>query len=102
MSSLAKLLKWVTFLYEAFLAIPFIGGLFVVANGWAPLGIAFLLHAVTILVMLRERGPFIGNALGVITSFIALIPVVGWIMHAITAVALFVEGVMVSQRTRRY
>ncbi|MFF2019169.1 hypothetical protein [Paenibacillus sp. NPDC058177] len=102
MSSLAKLLKWVTFLYEAFLAIPFVGGIFVVANGWTPLGIAFLLHAITIVVMMKERGPFVGNALGVITSVVALIPVVGWIMHGLTAICLFVESVMVSQRTRRY
>lgn len=101
MSSLAKLLKWATFLYEAFLAIPFIGGIFVVANGWAPLGIAFLLHALTIVVMLRERGPFIGNALGVVTSFIALIPVVGWIMHALTAIVLFVESIIVTPQSRR-
>ncbi|ULO07205.1 hypothetical protein H1230_30475 [Paenibacillus sp. 19GGS1-52] len=102
MSPLAKLLKWGTFAYEAFLALPFIGGLFVVANGWTPLGIAFLLHAIAVIVLLRERGPFIGNILGLVTSIIALIPFVGWIMHGITAIVLLVEGVSTSRRTPRY
>lgn len=102
MSPLAKLLKWGTFAYEAFLALPFIGGFFVVANGWTPLGIAFLLHAIAVIVLLRERGPFIGNILGLVTSIIALIPFVGWIMHGITAIVLLVEGVSTSRRTPRY
>jgi len=101
MSPLAKLLKWGTFAYEAFLALPIIGGLFVVANGWIPLGIAFILHAVAIVVLLRERGPIIGNGIGVVTSIIAFIPILGWIMHAVTAIVLLVEGISASRRTPR-
>ncbi|GGF64920.1 hypothetical protein GCM10010912_07370 [Paenibacillus albidus] len=102
MSPLGKLLKWITFAFEAFLALPLVGGLFVVANGWAPLGIAFVLHAIAVVVILRDRGPIIGNALGIITSIVALIPFVGWVMHAITAIVLLVEGIFSSQRRNRY
>lgn len=102
MSPTGKLFKWGTFAYEAFLALPIIGGSFVVANAWAPLGIAFLLHAVAIIILLRERGPIIGNAVGVVTSVVALIPFVGWIMHAITAIILLVEGLSRSRRNPRY
>lgn len=102
MSPLAKLLKWGTFAYEAFLALPFIGGLFVVANGWAPLGIAFILHVIAIFVLYQERGPVIGNAIGVVTSIVAFIPIIGWVMHAITAIVLLVEGISASRRTPRY
>ncbi|WP_438493308.1 hypothetical protein [Paenibacillus sp. IHBB 3054] len=102
MSSLGKLLKWGTFTYEAFLALPIIGGVFVVANAWVPLGIAFLLHAVAVIIMLKERGPFIGNVIGIITSIVALIPIVGWIMHVITAIVLLLEGLSSSRRRPRY
>ncbi|MBY0013761.1 hypothetical protein [Paenibacillus typhae] len=102
MSSLGKLFKWGTFAYEAFLAIPFIGGAFVLANGWLPLGIAFLLHAAAVVILLRERGPFIGNIIGIVTSVVAIIPVVGWIMHAITAIVLLIEGLSANRRRPQY
>lgn len=102
MSPTGKLFKWGTFAYEAFLALPFIGGAFVVANAWVPLGVAFLLHAVAVIILLRERGPVIGNAVGIVTSVVALIPFVGWIMHAITAVILLIEGLTASRRNTRY
>jgi hypothetical protein len=102
MSPIGKLFKWGTFAYEAFLALPFIGGAFVVAHAWAPLGVAFLLHAIAVIILLRERGPVIGNAVGIVTSVVALIPFVGWIMHAITAVILLVEGLTTSRRNTRY
>ncbi|MCL6603397.1 MAG: hypothetical protein K6T94_11020 [Paenibacillus sp.] len=102
MSSLAKLLKWGSFAYEAFLALPIIGGLFVLSNAWIPLGFAFVLHVAAIVVLLRERGPIIGNVIGVVASIIGFIPFVGWIMHAITAVVLLVEGISTSRKTRRY
>jgi hypothetical protein len=102
MSSLGKLFKWGTFAYEAFLALPFIGGAFVVANGWLPLGVAFLLHAVAVIILLRERGPFIGNIVGIVTSVVAIIPFVGWIMHAITAIILLLEGIFASRQRTRY
>ncbi|MBY9080021.1 hypothetical protein KIH86_21175 [Paenibacillus sp. HN-1] len=102
MSSLGKLFKWGTFAYEAFLALPIIGGAFVVANAWVPLGIAFLLHVVAIAVLYNERGRVAGNVLGVITSIIAFIPIIGWIMHGITALVLLIEGLSGSRRTPRY
>ncbi|UQZ34522.1 hypothetical protein C2I18_13950 [Paenibacillus sp. PK3_47] len=102
MTSLGKLFKWGTFTLEAFMAIPFIGGAFVVSYGWAPLGIAFLLHAAAIVILLRERGPFIGNAIGVVTSVVALIPFVGWFMHAVTALVLLIEGISSSRRRPHY
>lgn len=103
MSPVAKLFKWGTFAYETFLALPLIGGLFVVANGWVPLAIAFLLHAVAVVILQRERKPIIGNVLGIFTSIIAFIPFVGWIMHGITALVLLFEAISSSRQTpRRY
>ena len=102
MSPLGKLLKWGTFLFEAFLAIPLVGGLFVMANGWTPLIIALIAHIAAIIILYQERGPIVGNMLGVVTSLIAFIPFVGWIMHGITAIVLLVEGISAGRRYRRY
>ena len=102
MSPIGKLFKWGTFAYEAFLALPFIGGAFVVANAWVPLGVAFLLHAIAVVILLRERGPVVGNLVGVVTSVVGLIPFVGWFMHAITAFILLVEGISASRRSIRH
>jgi hypothetical protein len=102
MSPVAKLFKWGTLLYEAFLALPLIGGFFILANGWVPLSIAFLLHAVAVVILQRERQPFIGNVLGIITSIIAFIPILGWIMHGVTAFVLLVEAVSSSRQAPRY
>jgi hypothetical protein len=102
MSPVAKLFKWGTCVYEAFLALPVIGGLFIIANGWVPLAIAFLLHAVAIVILQRERKPFVGNVLGIITSILAFVPILGWIMHGITALVLLVEGISSSRQVSRY
>ncbi|WP_019913947.1 hypothetical protein [Paenibacillus sp. HW567] len=102
MSPIGKLFKWGTFAYEAFLAIPFLGGAFVVANAWVPLGVAFLLHIVAVVILAGERGHILGNIVGIITSVVALIPVVGWIMHTLTAIILLVEGLADSRRRPRY
>lgn len=102
MSPVAKLFKWGTFAYEAFLALPVIGGLFIIANGWVPLAIAFLLHAVAIVILQRERKPIVGNVLGIITSILAFIPIVGWVMHGVTALVLLFEGISSSRQATRY
>ncbi len=102
MSPVAKLFKWGTCVYEAFLALPVIGGLFIIANGWVPLAIAFLLHAVAIVILQRERKPIVGNVLGILTSILAFIPIVGWVMHGITALVLLFEGISSSRQAPRY
>lgn len=84
------------------MAIPFIGGTFVVANAWLPLGVAFLLHAAAVVILLKERGPYIGNVIGIVTSVVALIPFVGWIMHAVTAIVLLFEGISANRQRPRY
>lgn len=102
MSPVAKLFKWGTFVYEAFLALPLIGGIYIVANGWVPLAVAFLLHAIAVVILKKERKPFFGNVLGIITSVVAFIPFVGWVMHAITAVVLLFEAITSSRQAPRY
>ncbi|RNF39462.1 hypothetical protein [Planococcus salinus] len=92
-------LLWITGLAEAFLAIPFIGGGFVLSTGYGVLGVMFVLHAVTLFFCFREFSPKSGPILGLITSLLAWIPLVGWALHLITAIVLFVNA-YVAGRTR--
>lgn len=102
MSNTSKLLKWITFAMEAFFAIPVIGGTYILAQGWLPLGVAFLLHIAAIIFLLKDRRSIIGNGLGVITSIVGIIPILGWIMHAVTAIVLLFEALAGSNNKPRY
>ncbi|MGM9926160.1 MAG: hypothetical protein ACI35R_18085 [Bacillus sp. (in: firmicutes)] len=103
MSALSAVLKWATFLYEGFLAIPILGGAFVIANGWTPLVIAGVLHAVTIVAMLMNgRAAIAGNAIGLLGAMLSWIPLIGWLFHAVTAFVLFIEVIYLSFTRRAW
>jgi len=92
-------LKWLTFALEALMAIPLIGGTFVLSYGYAPLFVAFVLHLIALVLAVRARRSPFGNALGIITSAIAWIPLIGWLMHTVTALLLLIESIAVTGRS---
>lgn len=94
-------MKWITGIAEGFLAIPIIGGAFVVGTGYSALGVMFLLHAITLILSIRERQVKGASILGLITSVVSIIPVIGWIMHLLTAAALLLSA-LTSNRTRNW
>ncbi|MCA0971941.1 hypothetical protein LCM20_15145 [Halobacillus litoralis] len=89
---LSTILKWITGICEALLAIPVAGGLFVLSSGWGPLLFMFIIHAITLVLSIRDNRSFAGSILGLITSVIAVIPILGWIMHTVTAIVLLIDG----------
>ncbi|TGB03911.1 hypothetical protein [Halobacillus salinus] len=88
----STILKWITGICEALLAIPFAGGLFVLTSGWGPLLFMFIIHAVTLVLSIRDNRTFGGSILGLITSVLAVIPVIGWALHTVTAIVLLIDG----------
>lgn len=96
MNSTLPVMKWITFALEALMAIPLIGGTFVISYGYSPLFIAFVLHLITLVLAIRARRSPFGNGLGIVTSAVAWIPLIGWIMHTVTAVLLLVEAIAVT------
>lgn len=84
--------KWVTGVMEAVLAIPVIGGVFIMANGYTPLLIMLVLHSIALFLSIRQGKSKIGHGFGIATSCLAWIPFVGWTLHLITAVILIVEA----------
>ncbi|WP_042350976.1 hypothetical protein [Bacillus massiliigorillae] len=96
-STINKILKWLTFLYEGFLAIPILGGTFIIANGWTPLVVAGILHTVAIVLLLVDRRLAItGNVVGLLGALLGWIPIIGWLFHGVTAFILFIEAIYVS------
>ena len=89
---IAIILKWVTGVFEALLGIPFLGGLFILANGWAPLGIMLVLHIVTLVFSVKYMQNKYGSILGILTSLIGWIPVVGMAMHIATGICLIYDA----------
>ncbi|MBD7942767.1 hypothetical protein MKZ20_06605 [Psychrobacillus sp. FSL K6-2684] len=88
-----KILKWVTGGLEALLGIPVLGGIIIMSFLWIPLVIMLALHIVTLIITKKEGGETTtGSILGIVTSCIGFIPIVGMIMHIITAVILMLEA----------
>jgi predicted branched-subunit amino acid permease len=88
----SKILKWVTGGLEAVLGIPFVGGSIVVSFLWTPLVAMLALHIVTLVFSNKEGEAKHGSVLGIVTSCIAWIPVVGMIMHILTAIFLLLDA----------
>ncbi|UOQ43857.1 hypothetical protein MUN89_18570 [Halobacillus salinarum] len=97
---ISTLLKWITGIAEALLAIPVAGGLFILSTGWGALMFMFVLHLITLIFSIREQRFSSGSILGLITSMVGAIPIVGWLMHSITALVLLIDGAL-SMRTEQ-
>jgi hypothetical protein len=95
--SASRGMKWITGSCEIILAIPFLGATIVVFSGYSVLGLMFILHLVTLIVSSRYQEPIYGSVLGIVTSLLAWIPIVGWVLHLITGILLMVSG---GQKTR--
>ena len=93
-------LLWITGLAQAFLAIPLIGGAFVISTSYSVLGVMFVLHAITLFFCFREYSPKSGSILGLITSTLAWIPLIGWALHLLTAIVLLISAMTQGARGR--
>ncbi|MFF2531291.1 hypothetical protein ACFVS2_20525 [Brevibacillus sp. NPDC058079] len=99
MVTIHKLLKWCSFGLEVLLAIPILGGIIILSNGWTPLLVAGILHAVVIVFSLANKQYSVtGNIVGIIGSILGFIPFVGWFFHAVSTIILFFESIYVSRK----
>jgi hypothetical protein len=88
----SKVLKWVSGGCEAFLAIPFLGGTFIVSLLWTPLLIMLALHIVTLWFCSQENENKTGSIVGIVTSLLGWVPLLGWAMHLVTAILLLISA----------
>ncbi|WP_048600381.1 hypothetical protein [Rubeoparvulum massiliense] len=96
----STILKWVSGGLEAFLGIPIVGGLIIFSSAWTPLFVMLVLHIVTLIFSINERTNRHGSILGIVTSCVGVIPIVGMIMHIITGVVLMVDAYRYSEGER--
>jgi hypothetical protein len=90
-------LKWVSGSLELFLAIPILGALVVMGSYYTVLGAMLVLHIVTLVLSKQNNEPIYGSVLGIITSLVAWIPLVGWILHLLSGIFLMVTAAQKSK-----
>jgi len=87
-----KTLKWISGGLEALLGIPIIGGSIVIGFAWTPLLIMLVFHIVVLVFSNKVGVKANGNILGIVTSAIGWIPIVGMIMHILSAIFILVDA----------
>ncbi|MGG2090324.1 hypothetical protein ABFY59_25505 [Priestia aryabhattai] len=92
MNGNVRTMKWVTAGYEALLGIPLIGGSIVIGFGYTPLVIACVLHIIALILANRRGISAYGNILGIVTSIVSVIPIIGMIMHILTAFVIAIDA----------
>src|SRR5699024_1586974 len=90
--SVSRILKWVTGSFEAIVDIPLFGASYVVGSVYIALAVMLILCILTSVVTTRTGGKTVGSILGIVTSCIAWIPFVGFIMHILSTIFLMVNA----------
>jgi hypothetical protein len=88
----SRILKWITGGLEAVLGFPVVGGVIVIGFLYTPLALMLALHIITLVFSRKEGYKSTGSVLGIVTSCVAWIPLVGMIMHIITAIFLMQDA----------
>lgn len=77
---------------EAILAIPVLGGSIVIGLLYFPLLVMLIIHIVGLVLSLKDGTSKYGSIVGIVTSLVAWIPLVGWTMHLLSAILLFISA----------
>jgi hypothetical protein len=86
-----KHLKLVGAILETVLAIPILGGLIIISTLWTMLLITLGFHIAILAISSNNKARKTAPILGIVTSCLGWIPIVGWIMHVITAVFYWID-----------
>lgn len=88
----SRILKWVTGALEILLAIPMLGAAIVMGSYYTVLGVMLVLHIITLVLSSTNNEPKYGSILGIVTSLVAWIPFVGWVLHLLSGIFLMVSA----------
>lgn len=100
--STSRIMKWVTGAFEAVLGIPVLGGIIILSMSWTPLIVMLALHIVTLLLTRKDGGRTTGSIIGIVTSCIGWIPIVGMIMHMLSAIFLFINAAQSDRKSTNF
>ncbi|OBR63762.1 hypothetical protein A7K91_17755 [Paenibacillus oryzae] len=88
----SRVMKWVSGSLEILLAIPIFGAAIVLGTWYFALVAMLILHIITLVLSKQNNEPIYGSVLGIVTSLVAWIPFVGWIMHLLAGIFLMVSA----------
>lgn len=101
MNSNVKTLKFISGCYEAILSIPILGASIVIGFGWTPLIVGLIIHIITLIVAKKAGFTAYGNIFGIITSCLAWIPGLGWILHVLSAIFILIGAFLQKSQYQR-
>jgi len=87
-----KNFKMIIGLLEIFLGLPIVGGLLIIRLHYIPLAVLLVLHILGLIESKKRNTNYLGHTIGIVGNVIAVIPIVGMIMHLITGVVNIVES----------
>lgn len=86
---------------ESIFAIPFIGGILIVVFAWTPLSLALIIHIVALVLGFREKMLLYAPIMGILASILGFIPLLGWMLHVITAILYIISLIVKYSPTRK-
>lgn len=90
---LTAVLKLIASGIEFFLGIPFVGGAFIFANAWGPLLFMFLFYLGILLLSINYGYAKWGAIIGMVISILAIVPVLGMVLHWVAFFTLLLDGI---------
>ena len=84
-------LKLTGAIIETIFAIPVLGASIIIGCLWIPMVLAFVFHIVTLILSKKQKN--VGPIMGILANSVGFIPFVGWVLHILAAIFLWVEAV---------
>lgn len=93
----SKKLKWITGGLEGILAFPVVGISILLGSNYIILPIMFVLHLITFILTIKDRGAKSGSVVGMIASCVSWFPLLTIAPHILAAFFLFVNAAMTDE-----
>ncbi|KOO52521.1 hypothetical protein MHH85_02385 [Viridibacillus sp. FSL E2-0187] len=84
----------IAFLYELLLAIPILGGAIMIGSGYSALTTALVIHVIVLVLRFVTGHSKVVPILAIILTLLTWIPILGWTIHILIAVAYFIDFFM--------
>jgi hypothetical protein len=92
-----RIIGLIALILELLLAIPVLGGTIVIGTAYIILGVTLILHIVALVVAANTGAVKYPGIIGIITSVLAWIPFLGWVLHVVTFI-LYLIAVIKPER----
>lgn len=91
----------IAFLYEAYLAIPIVGGATVLATGYATVWVALVIHAIVLIVRMGTIQSKVVPIIAIFLTCFTWIPILGWGIHLCIVILYFIDLLLGKYSIRR-